>query len=81
MANAIVQTPIRKYYPPDTGAICFWLKNRLRNEWRDKVETGVTDKDGNDVAQPEPMDVARRVAFILAQGAVQKASAASKETT
>lgn len=22
--------------PPDTGAICFWLKNRRPDEWRDK---------------------------------------------
>jgi hypothetical protein len=34
----IVQTPIRKYYPPDTTACIFWLKNRKPGEWRDKVE-------------------------------------------
>lgn len=32
----IVMTPIRKYYPPDTSAMIFWLKNRAG--WRDKVE-------------------------------------------
>jgi transposase-like protein len=32
----IVITPIRKYYPPDTSAMIFWLKNRAG--WRDKVE-------------------------------------------
>ncbi len=37
--KAIVQTPIRKYYPPDTTACIFWLKNRKQAEWRDKVET------------------------------------------
>ena len=36
--HAIVQTPIRKYYPPDTTACIFWLKNRKAAEWRDKVE-------------------------------------------
>lgn len=36
--HAIVQTPIRKYYPPDTTACIFWLKNRKPAEWRDKVE-------------------------------------------
>ena len=25
----------KKYYPPDTGATAFWLKNRQPNEWRD----------------------------------------------
>jgi transcriptional regulator with XRE-family HTH domain len=33
----IVKTEIRKYYPPDTAAAAFWLKNRAG--WRDKTET------------------------------------------
>ena len=38
-----VITKITKHYPPDTAAICFWLKNRAG--WRDKheLEHGVTD--------------------------------------
>lgn len=36
--HAIVQTPIRKYYPPDTTAAIFWLKNRRPGEWREKQE-------------------------------------------
>ena len=36
--NEIVQTPIRKFYPPDTTAAIFWLKNRNPGQWRDKVE-------------------------------------------
>jgi hypothetical protein len=31
----LVITPIRKHVPPDTGAICFWLKNRQPERWRD----------------------------------------------
>lgn len=38
VAGVIVQTPIRKYYPPDTTAAIFWLKNRKPNDWRDKTE-------------------------------------------
>lgn len=38
VAGEIVQTPIRKYYPPDTTAAIFWLKNRKPAEWRDKQE-------------------------------------------
>jgi hypothetical protein len=34
----IVQTPVRKFYPPDTTAAIFWLKNRRPAEWRDKQE-------------------------------------------
>lgn len=30
---------IRKIYPPDTVAAIFWLKNRQKDTWRDKVET------------------------------------------
>jgi DNA-binding XRE family transcriptional regulator len=47
--NKIVPTKLVKHYPPDTTAAIFWLKNRQKDKWRDKVETGVTDKDGNDV--------------------------------
>lgn len=36
--HALVQTPIRKYYPPDSTAMIFWLKNRKPGEWRDKQE-------------------------------------------
>lgn len=45
----IVQTQLIKHYPPDTTAAIFWLKNRAPKKWRDKVETGFTDGDGNDV--------------------------------
>lgn len=34
----ITVTEITKHYPPDTGAIAFWLKNRKPDEWRDKHE-------------------------------------------
>lgn len=36
--GAIAMTPIRKYYPPDTTAAIFWLKNRQPSKWRDKTE-------------------------------------------
>lgn len=36
--GAIVQTPIRKHYPPDPTSMIFWLKNRKPDEWRDKQE-------------------------------------------
>ena len=58
----IVQTTIRKYYPPDTAAAIFWLKNR--RGWRDKTETGITDTEGNDVPL-DPIEGARRLAFAL----------------
>lgn len=44
--GTVVQTPIRKHYPPDTTAAIFWLKNRRPAEWRDKVQNEHTGKDG-----------------------------------
>jgi hypothetical protein len=40
----IVQTSIRKYYPPDTTAAIFWLKNRRPDLWRDKTDVEATLK-------------------------------------
>lgn len=34
----IVITPTLKHYPPDTAAAIFWLKNRKKEHWRDKIE-------------------------------------------
>ncbi len=42
-------TKLTKHYPPDTAAAIFWLKNRQKKKWRDKIETGFTDAEGNDV--------------------------------
>ena len=49
VSGEIVITPTIKHYPPDTTAAIFWLKNRQRDKWRDKVETEVTGKDGGPV--------------------------------
>ncbi len=38
VAGQIVKTPVRKYYPPDSTAMIFWLKNRKKDQWRDKQE-------------------------------------------
>lgn len=38
VGGEVVQTPIRKYYPPDSTALIFWLKNRKPKDWRDKIE-------------------------------------------
>jgi len=46
IANAVVQTPIRKFYPPDTTAAIFWLKNRKPKEWRETKAVELTGADG-----------------------------------
>lgn len=40
---------VTKELPPDAGAALNWLKNRQPKKWRDKVEVGNTDNEGNDV--------------------------------
>jgi len=47
--DKVVTTKLTKHYPPDTAAAIFWLKNRQKKKWRDKIEHGLTDGDGNDV--------------------------------
>lgn len=42
VGGEIVQTPIRKFYPPDTTAAIFWLKNRQPDKWRDKQDVALT---------------------------------------
>lgn len=44
--SEVQEIPIRKYYPPDTTAAIFWLKNRQREKWRDTQNHEVTGKDG-----------------------------------
>ena len=39
---------IKKYYPPDTTACIFWLKNRKPDDWKDrKAQEVEVKKDGN----------------------------------
>lgn len=45
----VVQTQIRKFYPPDTTACIFWLKNRKPAGWREKIENVVMGPDGGDM--------------------------------
>ena len=38
LGSEVQEVPVRKYYPPDTTAAIFWLKNRRPKNWRDKQE-------------------------------------------
>lgn len=50
----IIETPLIKYYPPDTTAAIFWLKNRQPNKWRDRKEVGLDGKVGVSLIESEP---------------------------
>lgn len=45
-APAPVYAPYRAKVAPDVAAAIFWLKNRRRDEWRDKLDHEHTGKDG-----------------------------------
>lgn len=38
VAGEIVKTPITKIYAPDPVSAIFWLKNRQKEKWRDKID-------------------------------------------
>lgn len=65
-----VVEPYEEHVPPDTTACIFWLKNRRRKDWRDKIdhELGGIDGEAIKVDDISASDLARRVAFILAKG-------------
>jgi transcriptional regulator with XRE-family HTH domain len=56
---------VEKFVPGNPVAAKFWLINRRRETWRDKVETGITDNQGKDIAGPATLEDARVIAFAL----------------
>lgn len=54
----IVVTKLTKHYPPDTTAAIFWLKNRDKENWRDKQ---VIDIDFENLSEEDAKKVARYV--------------------
>jgi len=43
-----------KHYPPDTGAMVFWLKNRQKDQWRDRIDNM---DDPDDVLPPTTVTI------------------------
>lgn len=52
-------TTTTKYLPPDAKAAIFWLKNRDRERWSDRVENQITGKDGGpvEISQNKGVDI------------------------
>jgi hypothetical protein len=48
--SEVVRVPVKKYYPPDPVSAIFWLKNRQRTKWRDKIDHELTGKDEGPVS-------------------------------
>lgn len=45
----VTQVPYREYFPPDPTSMIFWLKNRKREQWRDRVDNEHTGPDGGPI--------------------------------
>ena len=45
----VLRVPVIKHLAPDTGAIAFWLKNRRKDEWRDRHEHEIGGKHGKPI--------------------------------
>lgn len=66
--GVVTQTSLTKFYPPDTTACIFWLKNRRSGEWRDRLTHEGGDADKPIHIELNDTELARRVALILSRG-------------
>lgn len=62
VGGEVVQTPIRRRYPPDATSMIFWLKNRKPEQWRDRPN----EADSNETPPPVRIEVTVRDASIRA---------------
>lgn len=46
-AGDIITHDVEKIYPPDPISIKYWLNNRQKDRWREKVETGDENETGD----------------------------------
>lgn len=56
-----VIVPTAEHVGPDTTACIFWLKNRRRGEWRDKVDHGIGGPNGGPVEVAATGSVAQQL--------------------
>lgn len=49
--------PTTKHYPPDPTSAIFWLKNRRKEQWRDKQEHEHTGADGGPIIVKLPEEL------------------------
>lgn len=79
----IIRAKTREYVKPDVAAQKFWLINRQKKDWSDKITHGHTDNDGNDrdiYSLEAQTEFARRLAFVLTRAAQQPKTIALKAT-
>lgn len=49
--SEVERVKVRRIYPPDTAAAIFWLKNRQRARWRDRIDNDITS-NGESITKP-----------------------------
>lgn len=54
----VVLVDVQRFQPPDPTSMIFWLKNRRKEQWRDKVDNVHSNPDGS------PLDLSLRVSFV-----------------
>lgn len=61
--NMVTVARRKRWIPANTSAQIFWLKNRMRDSWQDKVEQEITGKDGGaiNIQQVADADVDKRI--------------------
>lgn len=53
----VTLTPLIKHYAPDPAAAIFWLKNRQRGKWRDKIEHELGGPNGGPIETRNRLEV------------------------
>jgi hypothetical protein len=63
----VIRAPIVEHVPPNPAACIFWLKNRRRDYWRDRIDNELSGPDGGPIKTENvsDQDLARQIAFIL----------------
>lgn len=69
----VTRVPVVKHVEPNVTAQIFWLKNRRRTNWRDKVDHEVTGKDGGPIEYADLSDeqINKRLAELMSTAAGQ----------
>lgn len=45
----IIRAETREHVPPDPTSMIFWLKNRRKEQWRDRSENALVDENGKTI--------------------------------
>lgn len=73
MGSEIERVKIKEHVPPDVTAQIFWLKNRRKDQWRDRIDNTHAGPDGGPIEMAHTgAEAAQRAAFLLAKAAKAK---------